>query len=85
MCSQFLATLQFNFSITYASCAEFHEETLIINCDHSNFGDFTLLFFRRQLRNVQSMKSHVTAELLFSTLENSSIVFCIKVSQVLTV
>ena len=64
MCSRLLMMPHFKFSITYVSQVEFQKEAdyLLLGfsiTDKASFGDFTLLFVRGQLRNVQSFKRHV--------------------------
>ena len=64
MCSQFLMMPHFRFSIMYVSHVGFQMEADYLPLgfsftDSANFGDFTLLFVRGQLRNVQSFKRHV--------------------------
>ena len=64
MCSRFLMMPHFKFSITYVSHIEFQMEEDYLPLgfsftDNTNVGDFTLLFVRGQLRNVQSFKRHV--------------------------
>ena len=64
MCSRFLMMPHFKFSITYVSHVGFQTEAVYLPLgfsftDNTNFGDFTLLFVRGQLRYVQSFKRHM--------------------------
>ena len=64
VCSRFLMMPPFKFSIMYVSHVGFQMEADYLPLgfsftDSANFGDFTLLFVRGQLRNVQSFKRHV--------------------------
>ena len=63
MCSRFLMMSHFKFSITVSHIGfQMEADYLPLGfsfTDNTNFADFTLLFVRRQLRNVQSFKRHV--------------------------
>ena len=68
MCLPSLTAPHLNFSILCVSSVEFQMENLRIYSE--NLGDFTLLFYRGRLRNVQSFRT----ELLFSSLD---LLFCL--------
>ena len=57
VCLPSLTAPHLNFSILCVSSVEFQMENLRIYCE--NLGDFTLLFYRGRLRNVQSFRTHV--------------------------
>ena len=55
-----LTAKHLNFSIAFISSVDFQMETTGFPFpDHAYFDDFTLLFSRGRLRNVQSFKTHV--------------------------
>ena len=94
-CVQFLMMSHFKFSITYVSHIGFQMEADYLPLgfsftDNTNFADFTLLFVRRQVRNVQSFKRHVlncySAHYSFFFCDVHVVItvrFCVKVPQVL--